>query len=171
MTPAGHLSISYISGKGFRNIPITAVVLGGILPDLDFIFIFFDWFNQAHRVVTHNLPFVLLFSITGFLSAPKERKKSVSLGLFIGGILHLLIDSVMDNNPSNGIGIAFLWPFLNGFFSPFNLLEVQNKFGWNEPLKMFRALLPTMLYELPFYIAAFFLYLKQRTGRVFPRIS
>jgi len=171
MTPAGHLSVSYISGRSIKNISLSAVLIGAVMPDLDFVFIFFDWFNQVHRVLTHNLIFVLFFSITGFLAAPKERKKAVCLGLFTGGILHLLIDSVMDNNPSNGIGIAFLWPISNDFFSPFNLLEVQHKFGWNEPFKMFRSLLPTMLYEVPFYLAALFLFLRQKAARVSPHVS
>lgn len=96
MTPAGHLSVSYISGKALRNASVPAVVLGGILPDLDFIFIFFDWFNQVHRVLTHNLLFVLLFSAAGFLAAPGDRRKAVSAGLFTGGILHLLIDSCIN---------------------------------------------------------------------------
>lgn len=150
---------------------MSAIIIGGILPDLDFIFIFFEWFNQVHRVITHNILFVCLVSIAGLLAAPKDRKKAVCAGLFIGGIMHLFVDSVMDNNPSNGIGLALFWPFNNEFFSPFNILEVQHKFGWDEPLKMFRALLPTMFYELPFYLAAIFLFLKRKAGQSAPSIS
>ena len=165
MTPAGHLSISYISGRSMKNISLSAVLIGAVLPDLDFIFIFFDWFNQVHRIISHNLLYVALVSILGTLAAPGERKKAVGLGLLTGGIMHLFVDSIMDNNPSNGIGIAFLWPFYNDFFSPFNILEIQHKFGWNEPLKMLRSLLPTMLYELPFYLAALYLFFREKMKR------
>ncbi len=154
-----------------KSISLPALLIGAILPDLDFIFIFFEWFNQAHRVVTHNLSFICLASLAGFIASPGNRKKGVSLGLLAGGLSHLLIDSVMDNSPSNGIGLALFWPFSNEFFSPFNILEVQNKFGWDEPLKMLRSLLPTMLYELPFYLAALFLFLKRKAGLVSPPLS
>ena len=165
MTPAGHLSISYISGRSIKSISISAVLIGAVLPDLDFIFIFFEWFNQVHRVITHNILFICLVSIAGLLLAPTGRKGAVGMGLFIGGIMHLFVDSVMDNNPSNGVGIALFWPFSNEFFSPFNVLEVQHKFGWDEPFKMLRSLVPTMLYELPFYLAALFLFFREKMKR------
>ena len=165
MTPAGHLSISYISGRSIKNISLSAVLIGAVLPDLDFLFIFFEWFNQVHRVITHNILFICLVSIAGLLAAPKGRKKAVCMGLLIGGIMHLFVDSVMDNNASNGIGLAFLWPFYNEFFSPFNILEIQHKFGWDEPLKMLRSLLPTMLYELPFYLTALYLFFREKMKR------
>jgi membrane-bound metal-dependent hydrolase YbcI (DUF457 family) len=163
MTPAGHLSISYISGSFSKKIYILPFVIGGVLPDIDFILIFFKWFNQVHRVITHNLLFIVLIALFGsFLSFNKSRK-IVALSLFLGGFLHLMIDSCMDNNPSNGIGIALFWPFSDKFFSPFNIYHTaESNPGWNEPIKMFKALAPLMIYEIAFYIIAIFILLKNR---------
>jgi membrane-bound metal-dependent hydrolase YbcI (DUF457 family) len=171
MTPAGHLSVSYILGRALKNIPIPAIIIGGIMPDLDFLFIFFEWFNQAHRVVTHNIAFVFLAAAAAMLAAPGGQKKAAAIGIVAGGLLHLFIDSVMDNNSSNGIGIAFLWPFYDGFFSPFNFLELQHRATWKEPFKMIGVMLPVLLYELPFYMTALFVLYRRKTQRALPRVS
>ena len=133
------------------------------MPDFDFLFLFFDWFNSVHRVVTHNLIFIITASLLTMAFAVKGSKQVVGLSLFLGGTLHLMIDSCMDNNPSNGIGIALLWPLSDNFFSPFNLFNASlNAPGWNEPSRMIRGLIPGMLYEVPFYIVSMFLFLKQK---------
>ena len=165
MTPAGHLSISYISGRAIKSISLSAVLIGAVLPDLDFFLIVFDWFNQAHRIISHNLLYVTLFSIIGAIAAPAGRKKAVCIGLLTGGIMHLFVDSIMDNNPSNGVGAAIFWPFYTESVSPFNLLELQNEATWQEPLKMFRVMLPVFLYELPFYLTALYLFSKEKMKR------
>jgi len=78
-------------------------------------------------------------------------------------MLHLMIDSFMDNNPTNGIGIALMWPLSDNFVSPFNLFHASlNTPGWNKPLAMIRTLIPSMLYEVAFYIMSIFLLLKQK---------
>ena len=163
MTPAGHLSVSYISGRLSKNIYLLPFIVGGLLPDIDFLFIFFKWFNQAHRVISHNLLFIFIVALSGsFLSSYKSRK-IVALSLFLGGFLHLMIDSCMDNNSSNGIGIAIFWPFHDKFFSPFNIYHAASAdFGWNEPIRMFKALAPLMIYEIAFYILAIFILIKQK---------
>ena len=163
MTPIGHLSISYISGKSIRNISLPAMIIGGILPDIDFVFIFFDWFNQYHHMVTHNLLFISFAAIFGFFAGDGTRKKVVASSLFLGVFLHVFVDSCMDNNPTNGIGVAWLWPFYDGFFSPFNILSPSgNKAGWGEPVRMIKPMLLVVLYEVPFYIISIFLLLKSR---------
>ncbi|MBI5664069.1 MAG: metal-dependent hydrolase [Nitrospirae bacterium] len=163
MTPIGHLTVSYVTGKSFRNISLTAIIIGGVLPDIDFLFLFFDWFNQVHRVVTHNIFFILLVALLTAAFAAKGKKQVAGYSLFLGGMLHLMIDSVMDNNPSNGIGIALLWPLSDNFFSPFNLFHASlNSPGWSEPSAMLRTLIPGMLYEVPFYLMSVFLLLKQK---------
>jgi len=154
-----------------KNISLSAVLIGAVLPDLDFIFIFLEWFNQVHRIVSHNLLYVVLFSIIGAMAAPAGRKKAVGMGLLTGGIMHLFVDSIMDNNPSNGEGIALFWPFYAGSVSPFNLLELQSEATWQEPLKMIPVMLPVFLYELPFYLVALFLFLRRKTGQVAPHLS
>jgi membrane-bound metal-dependent hydrolase YbcI (DUF457 family) len=163
MTPIGHLTVSYITGRSFRNISLMALIIGGVLPDIDFLFLFFDWFNQVHRVFTHNIFFILLASLLTAALADKGKKQVVGFSLLFGGILHLMIDSFMDNNPTNGIGIAMLWPLSDQFFSPFNLFHGSlNASGWNEPVKMIRTLIPGLLYEVPFYIVSMFLFVKKR---------
>ena len=163
MTPIGHLSVSYITGKSYRNISLPAIIIGGVLPDFDFVFLFFSWFNQVHRVITHNLFFLILGSLFAALFAAKGRKQGVGFSLFLGGSLHLLIDSFMDNNPTNGIGLALLWPFNDELFSPFNLFHASlNAPGWNEPVKMIKTLIPGMLYEVPFYVISLFLLFKRK---------
>ena len=163
MTPIGHLTVSYISGKSCRNISLTALIIGGVLPDIDFLFLFFDWFNQVHRVVTHNIFFILLASLLTAALAAKGKKQVIGFSLLFGGMLHLMIDSFMDNNPTNGMGIALLWPLSDNFFSPFNLFHASlNAPGWNKPFRMIRTLIPGLLYEVPFYIVSVFLFLKKR---------
>jgi membrane-bound metal-dependent hydrolase YbcI (DUF457 family) len=163
MTPIGHLSVSFITGKSINKFSLPALMIGGALPDIDFVFILFEWFNQVHRVITHNIFFIILASFIGMLFASCERRQTVGFSMFIGGALHLFIDSCMDNNPGNGVGIALLWPLSADFFSPFNLLPfTANSHGWSDPLKMLKTLVPNMMYEIPFYFMAAFHMMKKR---------
>ena len=163
MTPLGHLSVSIVTGHSLKRLCLPALIVGGVLPDIDFIFILSDFFNQVHRVITHNLFFIILASLVSMIIVAGEKKRSVGISILIGGALHLFIDSCMDNNPSNGIGIALFWPLSEDFFSPFNLLSLTaSSHGWNEPLKMFKTIVPNMLYEVPFYFMAAFHMLRQR---------
>lgn len=158
MTPIGHASLSYITGKSFRNISLPAIILGGLSPDFDFMFLFFDWFNQIHRVVSHNLIFIALASLISSFFAVKGRKCIVGLSFLAGGLLHLFFDSFMDNNPTNGIGIALMWPVSDKVISPFNILQPSLHLpGWRYPMKMIHSLIPVMLFELPFYAVSIFL--------------
>ncbi len=168
MTPLGHASVSFISGKLVRSLSVPAVILGGVLPDIDFIFIFFNWFNQVHRVITHNVLFLLFASPVSYIIVSKGRKGPVSLSIFTGGMLHLLIDACMDNNPTNGIGLTLMWPFSDTYFSPFNLLTPSaNSQGWQRPLLMLKSILPNMLFEVPFYFISLFLIMRERRSRTF----
>ena len=156
MTPLGHLSISYILGnflkKKFGKSALIAFLIGGTLPDIDFIFLPFSWFNMIHRKLTHNLFFIIIVSFVGFIMTNKQHRKIIALVFFFSGLLHLLIDSCMDSNPSNGIGIAFLWPFSDTYFSPFNILHPNiNNSGWHDPLKMLTNIAKNLIYELPFW--------------------
>ncbi len=142
-----------------------AILLGGVLPDSDFLLLPFPFFNQVHRVITHNIPFILVSGIIIALPV-KGRRISVALSLMFGGLLHLLIDACMDANPSNGIGVAILWPFYDGYFSPFNLAEPsENIRGWENPLGMIKMSLRALRFEIPLCLAAvparFF---KRKTG-------
>jgi len=163
MTPIGHASVSYITGTSCKNISLPLIILGGALPDIDFIFVFFDWFNQVHRVISHNVFFIVAASVVFSVFAMKNRKLTVGMSLFLGGFLHLLIDACMDSNPTNGVGIALMWPMSDEFYSPFNIFSPSsNTAGWSEPVGMIKTLVPGMLYEIPFYILALFLFFKRK---------
>jgi len=155
MTPLGHLPISCLASRTNRRMVLAAVVISGLLPDVDYIFVLFPWFNQMHRVVTHNLGFVALAAAAGwFFSAPGMRQR-VAGSMLLGGMLHLLVDACMDSNPSNGIGVALLWPFSMRFFCPVNLLAgMQNQHGWAAPAEQIRVLLRGMIFEVPLYAVA-----------------
>src|SRR5215471_10447848 len=102
MTPVGHAAVSFLAGKYFR-LSMTALIVGGIAPDLDFLLLPFAGFNMWHRVITHNVFFVLVVAGLLACAAGKERAR-VALAAVFGGGLHLLVDSMLDSNPSNGIG-------------------------------------------------------------------
>lgn len=172
MTPAGHLSISYISGRFVKNISLPAIIIGGILPDIDFFFVGFDWFNRYHHVVTHNLLFIILTALFTSFHRSWIPGKRVAPALLLGSFLHLIVDSFMDNNPTNGIGIALLWPFYAGFFSPFNILsDAGNKTGWSDPVSMIKPMLLVMLYEVPLYATSMFLFLRKKRLTPTSRLS
>jgi membrane-bound metal-dependent hydrolase YbcI (DUF457 family) len=167
MLPFGHLSVSYLSGTIFKKAPIPALLMGGILPDIDFLFINYPFFNHIHRLWTHNFLFILLAAvIIGGLFNQPYRFKAIS-GLFIGGLLHLVIDACMDANPTNGIGVPFLWPFDSTCFSPFNLLKLSDSTsGWNDKIAMIKLSLYGLLYEIPLYIASLLVFVQKREKRI-----
>lgn len=163
MTPIGHLSISYISSKSIRNLSLPAIIIGGILPDIDFLFISFEWFNKYHHVITHNLVFIIFTALAGFFVVPREKSKTVLLSMLLGASLHLFVDSCMDNNPTNGVGVALFWPFYKQTLSPFNLLSPSGiEAGWGDPIGMIKPMLLVVLYEVPFYILSIYLLLRNR---------
>lgn len=166
MTPLGHLSAAYLAGDATERVSTSAALVGGVLPDVDVLLIATPWFNQLHRVVTHNLLFVALFAALGALCAPQRRRRAVAVGLLIGGLLHLLIDAGLDSNPTNGVGVALWWPFFDDIVSPFNLwdflpLEPASP-GWSQPLRQLWASAPGLLVELPFVAAATWRLLRKR---------
>lgn len=156
MTPAGHASISYLSSKLSKKLIVVWVVIGGIIPDIDFLFLPFDFFNSIHRVVTHNIFFAIFTSlIVSIFYKNGTKKKMVFVSLLIGILLHIAVDSVMDNNPSNGMGVALFWPLSKDMFQPFNVLPIKNvKTGWHNPADMIQGIIPEIFFELPFTFTA-----------------
>ena len=126
MTPIGHLAVSYLVSRGGPRLSRPACLLGGPLPDVEFVFLFMPWFNQYHRLLTHNLLFVCLVALLG---AILWRRRSIITGasLLLCGALHLFVDSIMDTNPGNGIGVAWFWPFSDAVLSPFNLMQAAKR--------------------------------------------
>ncbi|MFW6222155.1 MAG: metal-dependent hydrolase [Bacteroidota bacterium] len=155
MTPLGHLSVSYIASGTLKRISLPAIMIGGLLPDIDFLLFLFPFFDDIHRVITHNVLFVLIVTGTGFMFYSRHpRKIDIVSGLLIGLILHLLCDSIMDDNMDNGIGVAIFWPFSEWFFSPFNIVTPQSGIGWNRPLEQMLTIFQNIVWEVPFWILA-----------------
>lgn len=151
MTPAGHIAISYLTGRTFKQLHLPAIIIGGWLPDLDFLLLPFSGFNQWHRTLTHNLLFLGLAACLSLVSR-HTRYSRVFLSLLLGGVLHLFFDSCLDTNPSNGIGVALFWPFSAQYFSPFNLLSpAANHLNWMTPLAFIRSSWPVIFVELPLW--------------------
>ncbi len=156
MTPIGHISVSYILTSKASKATVLSAVIAALIIDFDFIFLPFSWFNEIHRIVTHNIFFVLFIGIIGFLIVRKEIRNSVFIGLIIGGMSHLLLDAMMDTNPSNGMGVAFFWPLINQNFLIYNLFPSVSEYspGWQNPKEMLKFSLNALLIELPFYVLA-----------------
>jgi membrane-bound metal-dependent hydrolase YbcI (DUF457 family) len=162
LTPLGHASLSYIVGRRWNKAALLGLIAGGLLLDIDFIFLPFSFFNAIHRVVTHNVFFVFLLALAAGLLARTNRFEVV-LSVLAGGALHLAFDAVMDNNATNGIGIALFWPVSNQFFSPFNLTPPDpSAGGWDDLAGRIRTTLPDLALEIPFYCAFVYLWWRDR---------
>lgn len=164
MTPVGHASISYIAGSWYKPYLVFFIV-GGVLPDIDFVLLPFSFFNEVHRVITHNVFFVLLSAIIFVLFFKnKYSKYNLFLIVVLTGLLHLFIDSIIDSNPSNGIGVGLLWPLSGKFYSPFNLVQPDglHNTGWHNLSAMILTNLKYFIFEIPFLFMAFLLFVYKR---------
>lgn len=155
MTPVGHAALSYLISRGLGTRgSVRGCMLGGILPDLDFVLLPFPCFNGLHRVVSHNVFFVL----AGALIASRwvhSRKATFIACVLCCGIFHLLVDSVMDTNPTNGIGVAMFWPVSDTMISPFNLFTPDPAAeGWSNVSQSLMKALPYLVLEIPLWIGA-----------------
>ena len=169
MTPLGHAAVSYVLGRSIPRWPMWGFLIGGVLPDIDFLLLSLESFNDFHRTATHNVFFVSLIAIVGaacLIGRPIRDRLTFAAAALIAGGLHLLIDSFMDANGSNGIGVAILWPLAGGMFSPFNLLDpaIMGE-GWSDIGGGFRALRHELPWEAPFYLVAVVLLVQSRLAR------
>jgi len=104
-------AIKYFSKKKISHWGWFFLLLGGILPDADFLLDFL-WGSELHRTFTHSLFFLLVapLIIYGILALLKNKEKN-TLPLLLGsGILvHLFLD--MFYFP----GVPLFWPDLHHF--------------------------------------------------------
>ena len=96
----------YFSKKKISHAAWFFVLLGGILPDIDFLL---DWTlgYDTHRTLTHGLIFLLLvpmiiYLIFSIFKHPEKKQFAWCIGLGIA--THLFLDSLL------GGGIPLLWP-------------------------------------------------------------
>ena len=176
VTPLGHAAVAYASSAvqwrpavALRSrTVVAALVVGGVIPDIDFALLWHPAFNEFHRIVTHNLAFVAVVATVGWRLAKWRgwNGAAVGVGLVVGGLLHFFVDSCMDGNPSNGVGVALLWPLSDRTFSPFNVIPISSDPpSWRQLDRMIPAVAYGVMFELPFYVAAVALYFRRRRER------
>jgi len=122
----GHLIGAWCAGKLYQylskqKISHTAwffLLLGGILPDSDFLL---DWIfgYDTHRTFTHSFFFLLLIPIIIYLIfslLKSAEKKQCALLIGLGMSTHLILDGFST------YGVPLLWPSLGyySFLSGFN---------------------------------------------------
>lgn len=172
MTPLGHGAVALVAGRVPRLEP-WALVVGAVLPDLDWLLFWAPGFNEWHRVATHNVAFVLVAS--ALASVGVARWRGLALGrvfgaVLLGAALHVLVDACMDTNPSNGIGIAPWWPWSEVMWSPFNVMAYEdNPAGWSDFARAAPGVLKGIAWELPFLAVAVWLYWPRRARDQPPR--
>lgn len=155
MLPPGHLAVSYLVGKLPRS-QLKPALIAGLLPDIDFLLLPLSAFNQLHRVVTHNLLFVLICGwLAGRYLCPSGHRRWGGVVAVASGLCHLLVDACLDANPSNGLGVAWLWPLSRQTYAPMNLLPpTAVTVGWEQPLAMLSVALQGVVWEVPVYVLA-----------------
>lgn len=102
MTPFGHLTVGAALARWLqrRGVPVQTkgVLLGSVLPDVDFFATPYFARTKVHRTFTHS-PIALL------LAGLVLRRWGIG-SVIIGGLSHILIDNFIGGNPP-GVGWAF----------------------------------------------------------------
>jgi membrane-bound metal-dependent hydrolase YbcI (DUF457 family) len=144
------------------------MVVGAALPDVDYALVWAPQFNAWHRVITHNVAFVVVVAGAGALVAPKRagHRGEVAAALAVGGLTHLITDSMLDTNPTNGIGVAWGWPLWDIVWSPLNLATIRdNPAGWADPVEAAKGVADSLLWEVPVWLIAGVLCWRSRRRR------
>ncbi|MEK6809472.1 MAG: metal-dependent hydrolase [Nanoarchaeota archaeon] len=118
----GHLFGAWCAGKIYEYFSKNKIshhawfflLLGGILPDADFLI---DWIfgTDLHRTFSHSILLMILVPLAvyvfySFLKHPDKKPFALFLGLGIS--MHFFLDGF------SGYGIPLLWP-MTGYFSFF----------------------------------------------------
>lgn len=141
------------------------MVAGALAPDIDFLFLWSPAFDELHRTVTHSLVFVAAAGAAASALAPIGRRRSIGLSFALGALTHVLIDSCLDSNPSNGLGVALLWPFVPEPISLVNFLRPgANPLGWVDPMGMLPGAARMLLLESPLAVAALWVWSRRRSA-------
>jgi len=155
MTPFGHLSTAYLISRKEHHF-LLAALAGSLIMDADIVLLPFGIYNGLHRIITHNLfcmAIVIGCLLVVFRRSP--HRNEILLGVLAGMLSHLAVDCILDDNPSNGLGVAIFWPFSREMFCPFNLDNLLPG-GWGGPLLQKSPLfvIRSMLFEIPVICAA-----------------
>jgi membrane-bound metal-dependent hydrolase YbcI (DUF457 family) len=93
------------------------LIIGGILPDIDFIFQFI-FKTSLHRGITHSIFFAILIPIIVYsIFKLIKNKKSLNYTLFltIGILTHIFLDFLSPT------GVPLLWPYTKMFIPSLSL--------------------------------------------------
>lgn len=163
MSPLGHAAIGYLAGRGLPRLPMVPLLAGSVLPDIDFAAGLFGSMNDFHRGATHSIAFALFTGALAALCARLDRWNWAAAA-FLGVFMHALVDSVLDTNSSNGIGVALFWPIYREAVSPFNLAPMECG-GWQNPGAAVACSWIIIAFELPFLLLAGFMLIRSRLWR------
>ncbi|MFQ5937934.1 MAG: metal-dependent hydrolase [Acidiferrobacterales bacterium] len=125
--PAVPLAIGLASGR--RVISPRLLVVGvvcSVIPDLDVVAFHFDvpYAHQfGHRGFTHSILFAVLVGLAGvgFHRWLQAQRHTVFLFLFASTVSHGILDAMT----TGGLGIAFLWPYEQRYFLPWQFIQVS----------------------------------------------
>ena len=119
-----HLLCAWIAGKGYEFFSRKKIshytwfflLLGGILPDADFLL---DWTlgTELHRTFTHSVFFVVAAGLTVYIIFklfPNPESSSSAVAIGAGILTHLILDMI-----PGGFGVPLLWPNLTFFSSTY----------------------------------------------------
>ena len=116
-------------GLGTRVIPprlLLAGVIYAMMPDLDVLSFAFGIKYAAalgHRGLTHSLLFALIMPTLALCARTWFQTTPVRIWLFL--FVSLLSHSVLDALTTGGLGVGWLWPWLQTrFFFPIQVIRV-----------------------------------------------
>ena len=117
MFPFGHLIIAWLVGLGIQKLAKVNIsrlgwgllLLGGLLPDVDYLFDFILG-NTTHRMFTHSLLFVLVAFFIIYIILKMFDLEKEAYFLPIGILVHIIVD--MLSYP----GVLLFWPLGTWFW-------------------------------------------------------
>jgi len=112
---AGHAGLSLVIA-GLFNLNPLLVLIGGLIPDLDSLFVFFSpGFTKYHRKITHSLLFLNLILVSAVFFP-------IMIPIVIGLSAHYIVD--LDH-----WGIPLFYPFSEKRYS---VMKVTNKKAYDK---------------------------------------
>jgi len=155
--PAGYLLASVGKTQVTRRhskLAFWCILIGSVVPDLDmFYFYLVDNKQTHHHLYWPHLPifWITFLSSTSLLSLLAKQIKGVraSLFLFIGAMLHLILDTPVG-------GIAWLFPLQKNLMHIVEVPAVRSWWVWNFILHW------TFLIEILICISAIIVWIRKR---------
>lgn len=151
MTPLGHGATAIMLAALDKRLPPRAVLIGALIPDIDFLAALFGRMNEWHRGATHSLAFVATAAVLAMLPSGPRLVRGIAMA--VGVLSHLLVDSMLDTNASNGIGVPFFWPVIKTSFAPVSLISADCA-GWENWQSQLACSWTSLVLETPAWLIA-----------------